>query len=234
MNNAPIHTALLQSIRELIQQGRQQIHRSVNSAMVQTYWHIGRLIVEDEQKGEHRAEYGKQQLQQLSARLTDEFGKGFDVTNLRNMRRFYQVFVNRETVSPELSWSHYNALSRIENPSAREWYAQEAITHAWSVRALERQIGVLYYERLLASKDRSPVEAEAKSHTDALLMNPKHYLRDPYILDFLNLESGSYQEASLKKAKPCQTKPPNVYFKMTLFSKCWPMAGSWACLKIQS
>lgn len=198
MNNLSTQHLLLQSIRELIQQARQQIKRSVNSTMVQTYWQIGRLIVENEQKGESRAEYGKQQLQQLSARLTEEFGKGFDVTNLRNMRRFYQAFSIRETVSPELSWSHYNLLSRIENPSAREWYTGETITHAWSVRALERQIGVLYYERLLASKDRSPVETEAKIHTDALLMNPKDYLRDPYILDFLNLDSGSYQEADLE------------------------------------
>lgn len=198
MNNLSTQHLLLQSIRELIQQARQQIKRSVNSTMVQTYWQIGRLIVEDEQKGESRAEYGKQQLQQLSARLTEEFGKGFDVTNLRNMRRFYQAFSIRETVSPELSWSHYNLLSRIENPSARDWYTGKTITHAWSVRALERQIGVLYYERLLASKDRSPVETEAKIHTDALLMNPKDYLRDPYILDFLNLDSGSYQEADLE------------------------------------
>lgn len=189
---------LLQAIRELVQQARQQLARSVNSAMVQTYWHIGRLIVEDEQGGEARAEYGKQQLEQLSARLTEEFGKGFDVRNLRNMRSFFQAFPNRYALRTELSWTHYRCLIRIDNPNAREWYAQESIAQGWSARALERQMGVLYYERLLASKERLPVEAEAKAHTDALQMNPKDYLRDPYILDFLNLDSGAYQEADLE------------------------------------
>ncbi|MES2048281.1 MAG: PDDEXK nuclease domain-containing protein [Pseudomonadota bacterium] len=198
MNQIAPQNPLLLAIRELVQQARQQILRSVNSAMVQTYWHIGRLIVEDEQQGDARAEYGKQQLEQLSARLTDEFGKGFDVTNLRSMRRFYQAFPIRDAVRLELSWTHYRYLIRIDNPSAREWYERETITQGWSARALERQIGVLYYERLLASKERLPVEAEAKVHTDALQMNPKDYLRDPYILDFLNLDSGSYQEADLE------------------------------------
>jgi predicted nuclease of restriction endonuclease-like (RecB) superfamily len=189
---------LLQAIRELVQQARQQLARSVNSAMVQTYWHIGRLIVEDEQGGEARAEYGKQQLEQLSARLTEEFGKGFDVRNLRNMRSFFQAFPNRYALRTELSWTHYRCLIRIDNPNAREWYAQESIAQGWSARALERQMGVLYYERLLGSKERLPVEAEAKAHTDALQMNPKDYLRDPYILDFLNLDSGAYQEGDLE------------------------------------
>lgn len=198
MNQIAPQNPLLQAIRELVQQARQQVARSVNSAMVQTYWHIGRLIVEDEQQGEARAEYGAQQLEQLSTRLTEEFGKGFDVTNLRSMRRFYQAFPIRDAVRPELSWTHYRYLIRLENPSAREWYAQEAITQGWSARALERQIGVLYYERLLASKERLPVETEAKAHTDALQLHPKDYLRDPYILDFLNLDSGAYQEADLE------------------------------------
>lgn len=198
MNPIAPQNPLLQAIRELVQQAHQQVQRNVNSAMVQTYWHIGRLIVEDEQQGEARAEYGSQQLEQLSARLTDEFGKGFDVTNLRTMRRFYQAFPIRDAVRLELSWTHYRYLIRIDNPSAREWYAQEAITQGWSARALERQIGVLYYERLLASKERLPVEAEAKVHIDALQMHPKDYLRDPYILDFLNLDSGAYQEADLE------------------------------------
>ena len=143
---------LLTEIRGLIETARQQVVRAVNSSMVQTYWHIGRLIIEDEQQGEARAAYGKQQLQRLSQELTKEFGKGFDVTNLRNMRRFYEAFPNRETVSPELSWSHYyNHLSRIENPEARAWYQQEAIQEGWSVRALERQTGTLYYERLVTA-----------------------------------------------------------------------------------
>ncbi len=199
MSNLSLPDPLFQAISELIQQARQQVQRSVNAAMVQTYWHIGKIIIEHEQQGESRAAYGKQQLQQLSHRLTAEFGKGFDERNLRNMRSFYQSFPIRDALRTELSWTHYRTLIRIENPSARDWYTQEAITQNWSARALERQIGVLYYERRLASKERPPVEAEAQVHTAALATSPQDYLRDPYILDFLNLESGHYQEADLER-----------------------------------
>lgn len=190
---------LFRQISQLVQLARQQLQRSVNTAMVQTYWQIGQLIVEHEQQGESRAAYGKQQLEQLSTRLSNEFGKGFDVTNLRNMRRFYEAFPIRETVSLELSWSHYNQLARVENPQARDWYLREAIQQTWSVRALERQIATLYYERLLSSQEKAPVEAEAKVKTQALADNPKDYLRDPYILDFLSLDSRRYQEADLEQ-----------------------------------
>lgn len=189
---------LLSEISTLIEQARQQVQRSVNTAMVHTYWHIGRLIVEDEQQGESRAAYGKQQLQQLSKELTAKFGKGFDTTNLRNMRRFFLAFPIRETVSLELSWSHYNVLARVNNAEAREWYKLEAITQNWSSRALERQIHKLYYERLLASQNKAPVKAEAAAKTTELALNPQDFLRDPYILDFLNLDSGQYQEADLE------------------------------------
>jgi predicted nuclease of restriction endonuclease-like (RecB) superfamily len=168
--------------------------------MVHSYWHIGQMIVEHEQQGASRAEYGKQQLQHLSAQLTERLGKGFDATNLRNMRRFYLAFPIQETVSLELSWSHYNALSRVENESARQWYLQEAQAQAWSVRALDRQISKLYYERLLASQDRALVEAEAQQHTQPLAESVKDYLRDPYILDFLNLQDRTYQESELEQA----------------------------------
>ena len=192
--------ALVEPIAQIIEQARGQVRQAGNSAMVHSYWHIGEMIVEHEQQGASRAEYGTQQLQVLSAQLTERLGKGFDVTNLRNMRRFYTAFPNRETVSLELSWSHYNALSRIDNQQARQWYLQEAQTQAWSVRALERQISKLYYERLLASQDKALVEAEAKAHTEPLAESVKDYLRDPYILDFLNLQDKTYQERSLEQA----------------------------------
>ncbi|WP_019933752.1 PDDEXK nuclease domain-containing protein [Oceanimonas smirnovii] len=192
--------SLVESIALIIEQARGQVRQAVNSAMVNSYWHIGQMIVEHEQQGAARAQYGKQQLQQLSAELTERLGKGFDVTNLRNMRAFYQAFPIRETVSLELSWSHYNALSRIENESARRWYQQEAQKQAWSVRALERQISKLYYERLLASQDKTLVENEAAQHTQPLAESVKEYLRDPYILDFLNLQDKSYQESELEQA----------------------------------
>lgn len=190
---------LLIEIKQVIEQARSQVKQTVNATMVQAYWQIGRLIVEKEQQGQIRAEYGKNQLKQLSMVLTQDYGKGFDITNLRNMRRFYLAFEKRETVSLELSWSHYNALSRIENPNARLWYQQEAITQNWSVRALERQIGTLYYERLLASKDKVLVEKEAEEKTQALAATAKDYLRDPYILDFLNLQDKTYQESDLEQ-----------------------------------
>jgi predicted nuclease of restriction endonuclease-like (RecB) superfamily len=191
---------LITDIIQVIEQARGQVLRSINTAMVESYWQIGRLIVEHEQRGEARAKYGKQQLQYLSKQLTEQFGKGFDVTNLRNMRRFYCAFPIRETLSLELSWSHYNVLARLENAQAREWYMLEAQQQCWSVRALERQIGVLYYERLLASKDKTLVEVEATENTRPLAETAKDYLRDPYILDFLNLPDQTYQESDLEQA----------------------------------
>ena len=190
---------LYQAIAEVIAQARQQVRQAVNQHMVQAYWHIGRLIVEQEQQGQQRAEYGKQQLKQLSERLQAEFGKGFDVGNLRKMRQFYLTFPKHYTLRSVLSWSHYRTLMRIENPAARQWYADEAADENWSVRALERQIGTLYYERLLASKDKSTVEQEAQEKTEPLQDDPKHYLRDPYILDFLNLPDKTWQESDLEQ-----------------------------------
>src|SRR5690554_1159543 len=192
--------ALVEPIAQIIEQARGQVRQAVNSAMVHSYWHIGQMIVEHEQQGASRAEYGTQQLKTLSMQLTERLGKGFDVTNLRNMRAFYQAFSNRDALRPELSWTHYRSLLRIDNPSAREWYLHEAISQNWSARALDRQISKLYYERLLASQDKALVEAEAKAHTELLAENVKDYLRDPYILDFLNLQDKTYQESELEQA----------------------------------
>jgi predicted nuclease of restriction endonuclease-like (RecB) superfamily len=191
---------LVEAIAGQIEQARNQVRQSVNSAMVQSYWQIGRLIVEEEQQGENRAAYGKQQLQQLSKQLTERLGKGFDVGNLRNMRQFYITFPIHDAVRSELSWTHYRALMRIDNPAARDWYLQEAISQSWSARALERQISTLYYERLLASQEKAAVEHEAQANTQPLAESAKDYLRDPYILDFLNLQDNSYQESELEQA----------------------------------
>ena len=195
-----VSQALLDNVRTLLNQSRQQLKYTVNHTMVQTYWHIGRLILEDEQNGEVRASYGKQVLQQLSKMLTTEFGKGFDVSNLRRMRTFYVAFPNQDTLCHELSWSHYRTLITIEKEEARLWYMNEAAQQNWSVRALVRQIWVLYYERLLSSVDKKPVELEAEQKTQSLQLNPKDYLRDPYVLDFLNLPSGAIQESDLEQA----------------------------------
>ena len=196
--------ALLTNIRELLNQGRKQVFQAVNAAMVQTYWEIGRLIVEDEQQGQARAEYGKGVLKTLSAALTNEFGKGFDVRNLSNMRSFYQAYPIWNAVRTELSWTHYRTLLKVENEQARQWYINEAIQQACSARALERQIGVLYYERLLATQakqqDIQPVLAEGQQKTTDLALTAKDYLRDPYIFDFLGLPSAPLQESELEQA----------------------------------
>lgn len=192
--------SLFESIRQIVAQAKSQIQRSVNQAMVHTYWHIGRLIIEHEQAGQSRASYGKQQLQSLSQNLTQEFGKGFDTRNLRNMRAFYQTFPIWNAVRTELSWTHYRSLLRIDNQKARDWYIQEAIGQNWSARALDRQISVLHYERLLSSQDQEAVQSEAKQKTAVLAdSSAKEYLRDPYVLDFLNLPYGRYLESDIEQ-----------------------------------
>ena len=192
-------TQLIHRITEVITQARQHVRQSVNSAMVASYWEIGRLIVEHEQQGQARAAYGQRQLAELSKRLTAQFGKGFTVNNLRYMRQFFQAFPIRHAVRGELGWTHYRALLRVENPSARDWYMREAISQNWSSRALDRQISVLYYERLLSSKEKALVETEAQEKTAALAETNKDFLRDPYILDFLNL-GGRFSESDLEQA----------------------------------
>lgn len=195
-----INTQIVEDIRNLLILSRQHLQQTVNSVMVQTYWQIGKMIVEDEQKGELRAEYGKKQLEQISKALSDEFGKGFDARNLRNMRQFYLTFPIWQSVNAKLSWTHYVRLIRIENQNAREWYIKETIENNWSVRALDRQISVLYYERLLSSRDKAPVVQEAIEKTNTLQIDMKNYLRDPYILDFLNLPTASVVESTIEQA----------------------------------
>jgi predicted nuclease of restriction endonuclease-like (RecB) superfamily len=193
---------LLTHIAAVIQQSRQLVQQAVNSAMVQCYWQIGRLIVDHEQQGQARAAYGKHQLQALSEQLTAEFGKGFDASNLRNMRSFYLCFPKWDAVSHKLSWTHYRTLIRIENQNARSWYQQEAIEQHWSARGLERQIGKLYYERLLSSRDKAAVQAEAEqkiAEAEQQALSAKDYIRDPYILDFLNLPSQRLLESDLEQ-----------------------------------
>ena len=153
---------LLTAIRSILNQARTQLQQTINQTMVETYWEVGRLIVDHEQQGEKRAIYGQQQLKSLATQLKAEFGKGFNERNLRNMRAFYLTYPIWHTVCTKLSWSHYRVLLRVENHKAREWYIKETIDHAWSVRALDRQIDKLYYDRLLSSKDKATVIDEAK------------------------------------------------------------------------
>ena len=178
---------LLDALRLLIQQGRQQALRAVDMVQVQTCWEVGRHILEFEQKGQARAAYGKKLLPRLAEALTRDFGKGFDVTNLRFMRSFYQTFPIRDALRHELSWTHYRLLLRVADSKARQWYMTEAATQNWSSRALERQIGTLYFERLILSKDKASVAAEANANIAALPPSPREFVRDPVMLEFLGL-----------------------------------------------
>ncbi len=203
-NTLGTHLPLLSNIRKLLNQGRKKTAQAVNSIMVQTYWEIGRLIVEDEQQGNTRAEFGKGVLKSLSTELTKEFGKGFDTSNLRHMRQFYLKFPICDAVRHELSWTHYRTLLRLKNEQARQWYINEAIAQSWSARALERQIGALYYERLLSSQQKKqdilPILIEGQQKASSLETSVKDYLRDPYIFDFLGLPSSALQENKLEQA----------------------------------
>ena len=194
-----ISKTLVAAIRQVLQATRHQLQRTVNTSMVNAYWQIGRLIVEEEQQGQERAVYGQQQLEALSKQLSTEFGRGFDTSNLRNMRAFYQAFPKQDALRPELSWTHYRALIRVENLEARQWYLQESIEQNWSARALSRQINKLYYERLLSSQDKATVKQEAIEHTQPLSISAKDYLRDPYVLDFLNLPYAALLEERLEQ-----------------------------------
>ena len=198
--NEIVNTLLLEEITTLLHTSRQYLQQTINSTMVQTYWNIGRLIVEDEQSGSHRAEYGKKQLAAISKRLTQEFGKGFDARNLRNMRQFYTTFPIWQSVNAKLSWTHYVRLMRIENKEAREWYITQCIENHWSARALDRQISKLYYERLLSSKEKLPLKQEAEEKIKPLQVGTKDVLRDPYIFDFLNLPNQSLFESDIEQA----------------------------------
>lgn len=166
--------------------------------MVEAYWNIGKSIIE-EQGGNEKAEYGKGLLKELSKQMTQDFGKGFTVANLKNMRQFYLTFPNGYALRSELSWTHYRLLMRVENENAREFYMQEAVKSQWSTRQLERQINSFFYERLLSSKNKDQVAAEIK--TLEMAKKPEDVIRDPYVLEFLGLTpNDDFYESDLEQA----------------------------------
>ena len=186
------------TVRGFIIAAQKQLYAAVNTAMVEAYWNIGKSVYEA--CGENdRAAYGQQVLDELSVRLTEEFGKGYSIRNLRNMRRFYVLFPIRQTVSAELSWSHYQQLMRVANETERAFYAEEAVKSGWSVRQLQRQINTMFYQRLLASRDKESVAAEI----DRTEPKPEYekIIRDPYVLEFLDLPANEhFYESSLEQA----------------------------------
>ncbi len=201
MNNLTQNDNLYQSVKNILQTARDNAYRQVNFIMVEAYWNIGKQIVEEEQNGKDRAEYGSYLIKELSSRLTSEFGKGFTASNLKMMRQFYLAFPIGHTLCDQLSWSHYRLIMRLDNPQARLWYMEESAKANWSVRALERQIGTFYYERIISSKDKQPVIAEATSNTKDLQLTPKDIIKDPYVLEFLDLkQNNAFYESDLESA----------------------------------
>ena len=218
---------LVNDLKTIVSKARSKAFAAVNYSLVERNWRIGKRIVEEEQNGASRAEYGKHIIEVASAALTEEFGKGFSATTLRVFRRFYLKFSNlqiqrtvsvefnasiQQTPSEELSnnlqhvqkagihllpWSHYELLIRIEDKQARDWYAKEAFEQGWSYRTLSRNINTLYYERLLMSKDKAPVEKEMKEKTNEFQQDKLEYIKSPVVMEFLGLPSDS----SLKESK---------------------------------
>ena len=192
----------INEVKEILKNARQKAYTAVNSAMVEAYWKIGRRIVEEEQSGRERAEYGKEILQNLSKELTEEFGKGYSYRTLREIRQFYLMFSDFEkwrTVSAKLTWSHFQKVLRVSNEKARIFYLTEAAENMWSVRTLDRNISTLYYDRIVASIDKKTVEDEMKDKTKKL--QAEEFIKNPVVLEFLDLPSNmSYTENELEKA----------------------------------
>lgn len=176
---------MYQQIRAVLAEARSRAWYAVNSTMVQAYWNIGKLIVEEEQNGKTKAGYGEYLIKDLSARLSNEFGKGFDYSNVKNMRQFYQTFPIGDALRSQLSWTHYRLLMRVEKPEARAFYETEAINASWSTRELERQINSLLFERLALSRDKEGVmELAQKGHE---IQQPSDLVKDPYVLEFTGI-----------------------------------------------
>ena len=192
----------INEIKKILKNARQKAYTAVNSAMVEAYWKIGRRIVEEEQSGRERAEYGKEIIKNLSKELTEEFGKGFGERNIRNIRQFYVLFSDYEkwkSLISKLTWTHIQKVLRVSDEKARIFYLTEAAENMWSVRTLDRNISTLYYNRIVASIDKKIVENEMKEKTKKL--QAKEFIKNPVVLEFLDLPANmSYTESQLEKA----------------------------------
>ncbi|MFA3799957.1 YhcG family protein [Leptotrichia hongkongensis] len=192
----------INEIKTILKNARQKAYTAVNSAMVEAYWKIGRRIVEEEQSGRERAEYGKEIIKNLSKELTEEFGKGFGERNIRNIRQFYVLFSDYEkwkSLISKLTWTHIQKVLRVSDEKARIFYLTEAAENMWSVRTLDRNISTLYYNRIVASIDKKIVENEMKEKTKKL--QAEEFIKNPVVLEFLDLPTNmSYTENELEKA----------------------------------
>jgi len=185
IENEIVDKDLFNDIRGVLNIARQKAFATVNIVMVEAYWNIGRLIVE-KQGGEERAVYGNGLILGLSKQLTAEYGKGFAISNLKDMRQFYLTFQKSHTLRGQLSWSHYRLIMRVETEMARMFYVEECSKGNWSVRQLDRQINSFCYNRLLASRDKNGIIEEIIQKEPSIM--PKDIIKDPYVLEFLGLK----------------------------------------------
>lgn len=201
-----LNMQIINDISHILRQAQANAYRSINQAMVQAYWLVGKRIVDEEQQGEAKAAYGKGVIKSLSAALQAEFGKGFSERNIENMRAFYLQYPIPQTVSAELqtpdfqlSWSHYQMLLRVENKEERAFYAIEAAQNNWSLRELKRQFDSALYLRLALSTDKAGIKKLA--HEGQIIQKPQDAVKDPYILEYLQLQEHSrYSENDLENA----------------------------------
>ena len=207
----------INDIKQILSSARQKAYSAINTAMVEAYWQIGKRIVDEEQNGEKRAEYGKKVLENLSIELTSDFGKGFSMCTLREFRQFYLTFPDlfpiRQMPSAEsdtdiwrtafakLSWSHFQRVLKVSDENARIYYLQEAAQNNWTIKTLDRNISTLYYQRLLSSQIKEPVENEMLKNTQAFQNDTLDFIKNPAVLDFLHLPNNlGYTEETLEKA----------------------------------
>lgn len=188
---------LYDDIKNLINQSKNKVYKTVNIEMINLYWNIGKMIVE-KQNGKTRAKYGDLLIEEISKRLTEQFGKGFSVQNLRRMRQFYLIYPIRSSIMSELSWTHYLELIKIKEKTKRDFYMNECINSNWDVKELQRQRTTLLYERIVNSKDKyNLLELSTKGHG---IYDNKDIIKDPYVLEFLDIkENTNYLESDLER-----------------------------------
>lgn len=191
------YNTLVSDIGNLLEQGRKQAVSAVNEAITQTYWQIGKRIVVEEQKNKSKADYGTYIISRLSQDLSRKYGKGFTLANLKFMRQFYLSYPIGYAVRSQLSWTHYRTIMRIADSPKREFYETECAANKWSSRELDRQIGSLLYERTALSKDKNALLSKARGTAPT----PEEQIKDPYVLEFLNLkEEKEYSESQIEQA----------------------------------
>jgi predicted nuclease of restriction endonuclease-like (RecB) superfamily len=190
---------LYRQVHAILTAARNRAWQATNTIMVEAYWEIGRVVVQEEQAGQAKAGYGKRIIESLSARLQADFGKGHDRSNLFHMRAFYLAYPKVDALRRQLSWTHYRVLLRVDNPDARAFYETEAVSARWSTRELERQVNSLLFERLALSRDKAGVMKLAQKGHE--ITQPSDLVKDPMVLEFTGLRQDErFRESDLEQA----------------------------------